>query len=154
MLAVGVFEAQHVENVWKRLGQTMSGITDLEQLLASMEPRLVDGEFVFCTVKGSLAEYLMLDILGSFKEQEGLTLILPKLQAEQAELDFEGVFRMITLNVHSSLEAVGLTAAVSNKLAERDISANVVAAYYHDHIFVQSSKADEALAALKEFLSE
>jgi hypothetical protein len=154
MLAVGVFEAQHVENVWKRLGQTMSGITDLEQLLASMEPRLVDGEFVFCTVKGSLAEYLMLDILGSFKEQEGLTLILPKLQAEQAELDYEGVFRMITLNVHSSLEAVGLTAAVSNKLAERNISANVVAAYYHDHIFVQSSKADAALAALKEFLSE
>jgi hypothetical protein len=132
----------------------MSGITDLEQLLASMEPSLVDGEFVFCTVKGSLAEYLMLDILGSFKEQEGLTLILPKLQAEQAELDYEGVFRMITLNVHSSLEAVGLTAAVSNKLAERNISANVVAAYYHDHIFVQSSKADAALAALKEFLSE
>ncbi|WP_112479158.1 ACT domain-containing protein [Vibrio variabilis] len=132
----------------------MSGITDLEQLLVSMEPRLVDGEFVFCTVKGSLAEFLMLDILGSFKEQEGLTLVLPKLQAEQAELDFEGVFRMITLNVHSSLEAVGLTAAVSNKLAERDISANVVAAYYHDHIFVQSYKADEALAALKEFLSE
>jgi hypothetical protein len=83
-----------------------------------------------------------------------LTLILPKLQAEQAELDYEGLFRMITLNVHSSLEAVGLTAAVSKKLAERDISANVVAAYYHDHIFVQSSKADAALAALKEFLSE
>lgn len=135
-------------------GKTMSGITDLEQLLTSMEPSLVDGEFVFCTVKGTLVEYVELDVLGSFKEQEGLTLILSKLQAEQAGFDFEGVFRMITLNVHSSLEAVGLTAAVSNKLAERNISANVVAAYFHDHIFVQSTKADAALAALKEFVSE
>ncbi|MGR5095650.1 ACT domain-containing protein [Vibrio maritimus] len=131
----------------------MSGITDLDQLLASMEPRLVDGEFVFCTCKGSLSEYMQLDIMGSFKEREGLTLILPQTQAGQAGLEYEGVFRMITLNVHSSLEAVGLTAAVSNKLSKRGISANVVAAYYHDHIFVQSAKADEALAALLEFVN-
>ncbi|USD62338.1 ACT domain-containing protein [Vibrio sp. SCSIO 43140] len=130
----------------------MSGITDLDELLASMEPRLVDGEFVFCTCNGSLTEYIELDIMGSFKEQEGLTLILPLSQARQSDLEYEGVFRMITLNVHSSLEAVGLTAAVSNKLSERGISANVVAAYYHDHIFVQSTKADEALLALLEFV--
>lgn len=131
----------------------MSGITDLDQLLASMEPNLLDEEFVFCTCSGSLSEYTELDIIGSFKEREGLTLILRLSQARQADIEYEGVFRMITLNVHSSLEAVGLTAAVSNKLSQRGISANVVAAYYHDHIFVQSTKADEALSALLEFVN-
>lgn len=67
------------------------------------------------------------------------------------DLKFEGSFRQITLTVHSSLEAVGLTAAVSTKLASKGISANVIAAYYHDHIFVQSSKADAGLLALQEF---
>ncbi|WP_238326176.1 ACT domain-containing protein [Marinomonas sp. S3726] len=55
------------------------------------------------------------------------------------------------MTVHSSLDAVGLTAAVATKLAEHDISANVIAAYYHDHIFVQKEKADAALQALKSF---
>ncbi len=66
-------------------------------------------------------------------------------------MSFEGSYSQITLTVHSSLEAVGLTAAVANKLASKDISANVIAAYYHDHIFVQTSKAEAAVSALKEF---
>lgn len=66
-------------------------------------------------------------------------------------LEFEGSFRQITLTVHSSLEAVGLTAAVSTKLAAKGISANVIAAYYHDHIFVQTAKAELALSVLQEF---
>ena len=65
--------------------------------------------------------------------------------------NYESIFKCITLKVHSSLETVGLTAAVSNKLAERGISANVIAAYFHDHIFVQAEKADVALSALNEF---
>jgi hypothetical protein len=64
---------------------------------------------------------------------------------------FESVFSGITLTVHSSLDAVGLTAAVATKLAEYDISANVIAAYYHDHIFVQTEKSELALKALREF---
>ena len=72
-------------------------------------------------------------------------------KAENAGLQFEGSFCQITLNVHSSLEAVGLTAAVSAKLSAQGISANVIAAYYHDHIFVQSAKAEMALLALQEF---
>jgi hypothetical protein len=70
---------------------------------------------------------------------------------EKAQLAYESKFKQITLTVHSSLDAVGLTAAVATKLSSYGISANVVAAYYHDHIFVQSEKADEALSALKEF---
>nr|WP_275889019.1 ACT domain-containing protein [Desulforhopalus vacuolatus] len=66
-------------------------------------------------------------------------------------MKYEGVFKGITLTVHSSLEAVGLTAAISSKLAEKGISANVIAAYYHDHIFVQTEKAEMAMEALNEF---
>ncbi|MEZ9357404.1 ACT domain-containing protein [Vibrio breoganii] len=129
----------------------MSGIKELDQLLKSMKPHLVDGEFVFCTVEGKLSDYVELDPVGTFIEPEGLTLVLERSVAEQHQLSFDGAFRMITLTVHSSLEAVGLTAVVSTKLAEKGISANVIAAYYHDHIFVQVAKADLALQALNEF---
>ena len=56
--------------------------------------------------------------------------------------------RCITLTVHSSLEAVGLTAAIATELARFGVSANVVAAYFHDHVFVPSAQAEQALAAL------
>lgn len=75
-------------------------------------------------------------------------MVLVRAVAENAWIQFEGVFSQITLTVHSSLEAVGLTAAVSAKLAEKEISANVIAGYYYDHIFVQSSKAEAVLKAL------
>ena len=129
----------------------MSGITELSELLASMKPILIESEFDFCTVTGELKEYVDLQPKATFIEAEGLTLILEKKVAEKAQLAFSGCFRQITLTVHSSLEAVGLTAAVSAKLAEHNISANVVAAYYHDHIFVHASKADAAMIALQSF---
>ncbi|GAD80764.1 ACT domain-containing protein [Vibrio ezurae] len=129
----------------------MSGITELTQLLESMQPELQDNEFVFCTVKGELKDYVQLNPIATFIESEGLTLVVEKQQATDAQLAFDGSFKKITLTVHSSLEAVGLTAAVATKLAEKGISANVIAAYYHDHIFVQSAKAEQALAALLEF---
>lgn len=129
----------------------MSGITELDELLKSMEPALLAPEFVFSTVSGSLIDYVALNPVATFIEAEGLTLVLEKDAAQQAGLEFESTFRQITLTVHSSLEAVGLTAAVSQKLAVNGISANVIAAYYHDHIFVQSAKAEMALCALKEF---
>ena len=128
----------------------MSGITDLSQLLASMEPELIKEEFVFCTVSGQLSQYLVLKPVATFLEAEGLTLVLTKHKADEAGLEYEGFFRQITLMIHSSLEAVGLTAAVSTKLATKGISANVIAAYYHDHIFVSAEKAELALLALKE----
>jgi len=129
----------------------MSGITDLDELLKSMRPKLLEQEYVFCTVSGELSEYLALKPVATFVEAEGLTLVLEKGAAQTAGIPFESAFRQITLTVHSSLEAVGLTAAVATKLAAKGISANVVAAYYHDHIFVQAEKAEAALAALQEF---
>jgi hypothetical protein len=129
----------------------MSGVTDLDELLRLMNPELLEPEFAFCTVSGELADYCQLRPVATFMEHEGLTLVLPKAAAQRAGLSFEGSFRQITLTVHSSLEAVGLTAAVAKKLASKGISANVIAAYYHDHIFVQAAKAQAALSALQEF---
>lgn len=129
----------------------MSGITKLNELLQSMRPKLLADEFVFCTVLGALSDYTDLEPVATFIESEGLTLVLEKSVAEKAGLAFEGSFRQITLTVHSSLEAVGLTAAISTKLTSKGISANVIAAYYHDHIFVQASKAEAAILALQEF---
>ncbi|MGV2990637.1 ACT domain-containing protein [Vibrio sp. E150_011] len=131
----------------------MAGITDIDQLLCSMKPELQPGEMVFCTVSRQLNDYNALPVIATFVEAEGLTLVLNKEDAESAGLEFDGLFRQITLTVHSSLEAVGLTAAVATKLASKGISANVMAAYYHDHIFVQSEKAELAIAALNEFSS-
>ncbi|CAM3531228.1 transporter [Psychrobacter glaciei] len=128
----------------------MSGIIDINELLGSMQPALIDELFVFCTVKGQLAEYVNLAPIATFVETEGLTLVLTKDKADETDLHYEGVFRQITLMVHSSLEAVGLTAAVATKLTSKGISANVIAAYYHDHIFVSDDKAEQAISALKE----
>ncbi|MCV2402231.1 ACT domain-containing protein [Marinomonas sp. C2222] len=129
----------------------MAGITELDELLSSMSPKLLDSEFVFCSVSGDLADYIRLEPVATFMETEGLTLVLEKSKAEKVGLVFDGVFKQITLTVHSSLEAVGLTAAVASKLTSKGISANVIAAYYHDHIFIQANKAEEALSALQEF---
>jgi hypothetical protein len=128
----------------------MAGVQDLNELLKSMTPECQQGEYVFCSVKNKFSDYEHLQPLACFMEPEGLTLILPAKAAEKAGLVFENKFKQITLTVHSSLDAVGLTAAVASKLASCGISANVVAAYYHDHIFVQTGKAEKALAALRE----
>jgi len=130
------------------------GETSLSKLLATMSPELMPDEYVFCSVKGEYGDLNELSPLASYREAEGLTLVITKKAAVANKLNFESVFKGITLTIHSSLDAVGLTAAVSTKLAEKGISANVIAAYYHDHIFVQAEKAALALEALGEFSNE
>ncbi|MCA1439656.1 ACT domain-containing protein [Ensifer sp. IC4062] len=127
----------------------MSGETDLARLLAEMNPILQEGEFVYCTVEGDAASWLALEPIGTFREAEGATLILERSRAEAAGLSYGPVLRLITLSVHSALEAVGLTAAVSAALTRERISANVVAAYYHDHVFVPTADAERAVEALR-----
>lgn len=115
-----------------------------------MSPSLTAGEFVFCSLPaGNGGEHADLEAVATVVEDEGLTLVLPRQRAVEAGLTFDSVFRRITLNVHSSLDAVGLTAAVSHQLTDHGISANVVAGYYHDHFFVQTERAEDALAAMR-----
>ena len=131
----------------------MAGETDLNRLLVKMAPELIEGEYVFCSLASACyGDHQELQPLATIKEAKGLTLLVPRKIADEKGLDYESVFRGITLTVHSSLDAVGLTAAVSSKLAEKSISANVISGYYHDHIFVQAEYADQAMAALIELV--
>jgi hypothetical protein len=133
----------------------VSGETNLNKLLGSMQPVLSKPEYVFASLdKDSLVSLAMLEPLGTFYEKEGLTVIVLKTNAEALGIRYQGVFQCITLNVHSSLDAVGLTAAVSTVLANEGISANVVAAYYHDHIFVPIVKANQALSCLQQLVRD
>ena len=126
----------------------MSGVTDLAELLKTMEPALAEGSFVYVSVpEDALTEALLHAAIGLFREAEGVTLILPTSAA--GGLSASPPMRMITLTVHSSLEAVGLTAAVAAALTREGISANVVAAYHHDHIFVPERDAGRAIEALR-----
>lgn len=127
----------------------MTGITDIKVLLRDMKPELTDGEYHFCTVAdATLQQVAALDPLCTYRETEGMTLILDRKTALANDLAQGPVMRGITLTVHSSLEAVGLTAAVATALTEAGISANVVAAFFHDHIFVPAVDADQAVAVL------
>ena len=129
----------------------MTGERDIKKLLVSMSPILMDGEYIFCSFPNAqYGDRPKLEPFASCIEPEGLTLIVPRPRADANGLNYESVFRGITLRIHSSLEAVGLTAAFSAKLTKCGISANVIAGYFHDHIFVQSEHADKAMAALGE----
>jgi len=125
----------------------MPGEKDLSKLLKSAKPKHIPGDYVFCTVH-DLSIIHTDDIILFFKEDEGNTIIIKKELADQLQFEYSFVASWITLTVHSSLEAVGLTAAFSSALANEDISCNVVAAFYHDHIFVDKKDADKAMTVL------
>lgn len=126
----------------------MAGETDINILLKNMTPKLNEGAYVFCTTP-SLEGIDRTQTIGMFTEEEGFTIILKKEIADSFNLNYSYVAAWITLTIHSSLEAVGLTAAISSALAKESISCNVVAAYYHDHIFVGQKDAASALSVLK-----
>jgi uncharacterized protein len=119
---------------------------DLARLIATLAPRLDPASWVFVALPGPLAD----DVapLMTFREDEGLTCILPPEAARRLGLPDAPVFRRITLGVTSSLEAVGLIAAVAGALAAEGISANVVAAFHHDNVFVAAERAADAMACL------
>jgi hypothetical protein len=125
----------------------MPGEKDLTALLKTMTPVLNSGDYVFCTV-ANLDKINPSTIVSFFKEQEGFTIILKQEIADDLNLKYDFVAAWITLTVHSSLEATGLTAAFSTALSEASISCNVVAAYYHDHIFVAKRDAEKAMDVL------
>jgi uncharacterized protein len=128
----------------------MTGEANLEKLLKTMKPTLNAGEYVFCTIQ-DLQKINIHKVVLFFKEEEGFTVILEKGGADSLNLEYSYIASWITLTVHSSLEAVGLTAAFSKALTNENISCNVVAGYYHDHIFVNHKDAEKAMKVLKNF---
>ncbi|MET1080027.1 MAG: ACT domain-containing protein [Pseudomonas sp.] len=127
----------------------MAAETDLTQLLHCLAPRLNEGDYVFCSLPdASILEGR--EVLGSIREVEGLSVILARQDAEALGLRFDYVAAWITLQVHSALQAVGLTAAFSTALAAAGISCNVIAGYHHDHLFVARADAGRALQVLRQ----
>ncbi|MBY8996669.1 MAG: ACT domain-containing protein [Candidatus Thorarchaeota archaeon] len=125
----------------------MSGESDLKSLLRDMKPEIIPGEYVFCSIQenqlGALENPLLV-----FRESEGSTVIVTKVVAEDNELDFNSSWGLVTLSIHSDLEAVGFLAAITGHLAEAGISVNAVSAFYHDHLFVPFERVDEVVSLL------
>ena len=114
---------------------------DLQRLLSHMDPELRPGEFVFVVSDAEDAEATVV-------EPEGRSAVLRRERADELGLGYDFVAAWITLRVHSALDAVGLTAAVSSALAGAGISCNVIAGVHHDHLLVPGERAGEALAVL------
>ncbi|NWC65687.1 ACT domain-containing protein [Cedecea sp. P7760] len=130
----------------------MSGENNLEILLSNAAPELNPGKYVFCTLASPSAEIKDAAIV-TVREAEGVTLVLPQDLADKHAVSYDYVASWVTLKIHSSLAAVGLTAAFSRVLANKGISCNVVAGYYHDHIFVAHKDTESAMAALSSLSS-
>jgi hypothetical protein len=126
---------------------TPAGETDLGELLKTLKPKHNIGDFVFC-VMDDLIKVNPNDIVMFFREEEGNTIIITKELADNLNLQYSFISNWITLTVHSSLTAVGFTASFSKTLSEKGISCNVVAAFYHDHIFVDKKDIEEAMKIL------
>ena len=127
--------------------------TNLEKLLQSMQPVLKKGIFVFANVPLDKEQQAKDCCIQYFQEEEGMASILRKEDAKHLGLEAVYESRMISLMVHSSLDAVGFLAAITTRLASAGISVNPVSAFYHDHLFVPVDKADLAMELLTEFSS-
>ena len=129
----------------------MAGVTDLEQLLATLEPQVRDGEYVYAAAPDSSSDSsALLGAEAVIHEAEGSAMVLRREVADEAGLTYDVVLSWITLTVHSSLEAVGLTAAFSTALGDAGISCNVLAGLYHDHVLVPVGRRDDAVTVLRE----
>jgi uncharacterized protein len=120
---------------------------DLATLIASMQPELQAGAYVFASlphdaVPGGAG------VIATFREREGTTVVMEESAAAKAGVTVLFRAAWITLTVHSDLHAVGLTAAFARALGDANISCNVMAAACHDHIFVPYDDADRAMQAL------
>jgi hypothetical protein len=124
------------------------GESDLDKLIKNMNPVLEEEELVFCSLPPEEAEDYLMICQGYYIEREGVTVIVSRHLADINELGYDLVFKRITLNVHSSMAAVGFLARITEVLAAQGFSVNVVSGYFHDHLYLQSSQAKEGLKTL------
>lgn len=126
----------------------MTGATDLQQLLSEM--RVSIREPTYCLVSlASPSSELRDSAAAVIVEQEAVTLVITTEEAEANGLPYEFPAAWLTLDVHSSLHAVGLTAAVARMLTDEGIPCNVLAGFYHDHLLVPAGKGHQVKAVLE-----
>ncbi len=126
-----------------------SGLVVLGQLLAQLSPNLSPDVYCFTWQPDPAPEQREAALM-TLEEEEGTTLILPLAAASAAQLEAGFVCRKITLEVPSSLEAIGMMAAIAEALRSEGLPCNAVAGYHHDHLFVPASEALAALACLQD----
>jgi len=118
-------------------------------MISGMEPSVRPGAFVFISTEDlTLAASLSSQAISTFEEEEGMSMLIPVELAEKSGFSVDQPMSCITLNVYSSLEGVGLTAAVSTALGNNSIPCNMVAAFHHDHVFVPYELCDQAMEVL------
>jgi hypothetical protein len=132
----------------------VAGETNLQMLLGSMSPQLLPGTHVFATLPPGASLPVGFDPVMIFREREGRTLVLLEDEARATGLTFAFPSRMITLNVHSSLDAVGFMASITTRLAAAGMGVNPISAYFHDHLFVPADRAEEAMEILEALAAE
>ena len=127
-----------------------SGDENLSNLLNNLQPNLLNEDYVFITLEDYSFDFFnLLHPIATFKEEEGLTLVISEERAKRENFKYNSVFKCISLGAHSSLTSVGLIATISKLLSENGISCNVFSGYFHDHLFVQKSLSKKALELLK-----
>jgi hypothetical protein len=127
--------------------------TDLDELIRSLTPVVVPGEFVYVTCSGDTSSVGEATIYATVREKEGISCVVKREDADQLGLSYSYIAGWITLEVHSALEAIGLTAAFSTALGAAGLSCNVIAGHYHDHILVPSTEVEKALQVLRRMAS-
>jgi len=126
---------------------TDHGSTDLHAMLATLEATARPDDYVFLAVDADHPIVALAE--ATIREEEALTIVVRRRDADAHGLVYEFVAAWLTLTVHSSLEAIGLTAAFSRALGDAGISCNVLAGYHHDHLLVPASDRDIALDAIR-----
>jgi len=126
----------------------MKAPNDLPTLLRTMRPVLGDTEMGYGLIRNGQGIPDGVSPFATVAEAEGLTVIAPARVLAECGIDHVAGWARISLTVHSDLAAVGLTAAIAAALTAEAISANVVAGYFHDHVFVQWDRRHDAMAAL------
>jgi hypothetical protein len=128
----------------------LNAIDNLQQLLRSIEPKLNEGEYVYYTIDEMALRKLDISPLLIFTEEEGVTLILEKSQADTNSLNYKETWQLVTLTVHSSLSVIGFIAAITQHLSKYGISTNVISAFYHDHLLVPNGMGEKVFVILRE----
>ncbi len=138
----------------KEQPESAVSVSQLPGMLVRLAPSLDATDYVFVRLEDADMPPRAEDILASFREDEGTTLIMTRIKAEALRVPTAGCFSKITLGVYSSLQSVGLLAAVTARLAEARIPVNVVSAIHHDHLYVPPHLARRALALLEDLARE